>query len=86
MIPEVAIIIVWFYGTAGHGKGLIDAMSSFGCKSALRHAILATDAWFESSAEILIFLKEHFKNANNKEYHIINTEDTAIDAKRRSIS
>ena len=61
--------IVWFYGTAGHGKGLINAVSSFGCKSALQHAILATDTWFVSSAEILTFLKEHFKNDKNKEYH-----------------
>ena len=79
LAKKYGISIGWFYGTAGHGKGLIHAMSSFGCKSALQHDILATDTWFNSSAEILTFLKEHFKNDKNKEYHIINAEDTAVE-------
>ena len=33
---EFNLTIVRIYGAAGHGKGLIDSMSSFGCKSILR--------------------------------------------------
>ena len=29
---EFGITGVWFYGEPGHGHGLVDAMSSFGCK------------------------------------------------------
>ena len=34
------LTIAWFYGVAGHGKGIVDAMSSFGCKKTLLQAIL----------------------------------------------
>ena len=34
------ISIYWFYGEPGHGHGVVDAMSSFGCKTALRCAIV----------------------------------------------
>ena len=30
------ITVAWFYGDSGHGKGTIDSMSSFGCKSPMR--------------------------------------------------
>ena len=32
--------IIRIYGAAGHGKGLIDAMSSFGVKSILRRDVV----------------------------------------------
>ena len=35
--------IIRLYGAAGHGKGLIDAMSSFGVKSILRKDIVTGD-------------------------------------------
>ena len=43
---------VWLYGAAGHGKGLIDAMSSFGVK-----AILRRDAWFANRDELCNHLR-----------------------------
>ena len=48
--------IVRVYGAAGHGKGLIDAMSSFGVKSILRRDIVTTDQWFQNSKEICDYL------------------------------
>ena len=39
-------VIVYIYGAAGNGKGLIDAMSAFGCKNLLRMDILGEDAWW----------------------------------------
>ena len=44
--------IIRIYGAAGHGKGLIDAMSSFGVKSILRQNIIANDWWFNNSSDI----------------------------------
>ena len=36
-------VIIRIYGAAGHGKGLIDVMSSFGVKAILRRDIVAFD-------------------------------------------
>ena len=41
------------YGAAGHGKGLIDTMPSFGVKVILEGDIVSHDCWFESSNEYL---------------------------------
>ena len=48
--------IIRIYGAAGHGKGLIDAMSSFGVKAILRRDIISLDKWFANSAEIVDYL------------------------------
>ena len=45
-------VLVYIYGAAGHGKGLIDAMSAFGCKNLLRMDILGEDAWWADSKEM----------------------------------
>ena len=40
------------YGSAGHGKGVIDVISSFGVKNILRQSII-TNVWlFENSLDI----------------------------------
>ena len=38
--------IVCIYRAAGHGKRLLDAMSSFGVKAILRRDIVSHDCWF----------------------------------------
>ena len=48
--------IVKAYGAAGHGKGLVDAMSAFGVKSILRRAIVGEDKFWANSEEIRNFL------------------------------
>ena len=40
------IRIDFFYGEAGHGRGLIDAMAWFGCKGPLRKSIITEDKWY----------------------------------------
>ena len=55
------IDIFWFYGAPRHGKGLIDAMSSFGCKRQLRRAIVAEDIWFPTALSMVDYLKQYFK-------------------------
>ena len=37
---EHGIKLIWLESEPGHGRGLVDAMSSFGCKQHLKHAIL----------------------------------------------
>ena len=62
---------VWYYGEPGHGRGLVDTMSSFGCKQQLRHEIVTNDSWFQNAD-------------NSKEYHLVDAAETAnIRAKRR---
>ena len=51
------IEIYWFYGEAGHGKGLVDAMSSFGCKKILHDDIVCDDKWFENAGEMVSLCK-----------------------------
>ena len=50
--------IVRLYGAAGHGKGLIDAMSSFGVKSILRKDIVTGDVWYKNSEEMCKHLRK----------------------------
>ena len=48
--------IVRTYGASGHGKGVIDAMSSFGAKNILRHDIITQDVFFNNSVSIVNYL------------------------------
>ena len=56
LADDYNVKIVRIYGAAGHGKGLIDAMSSFGVKAILRRDIIAVDKWFNYSNEICDYL------------------------------
>ena len=49
--------IIRIYGAAGHGKGLVNAMSGFGVKSALRRDIITNGQLFQSSSEIRDYLQ-----------------------------
>ena len=48
--------VIRIYGAAGHGKGLIDALSSFGVKAILRRDIVSHDCWLESNNDICEYL------------------------------
>ena len=39
---EKQVKILVYYGVSGHGKGLVDAMSSFGVKAPLLRAVITT--------------------------------------------
>ena len=41
-----------YYGVAGHGKCIVDAMSSFGAKDLPRKEIVRNDFWYSSSLDI----------------------------------
>ena len=67
------ITIAWFYGEAGHRKGLVDATSSFGCKQPFKHVIVTEDRWFKNTLEMVSYLREYFKDDSSKDYHYIVT-------------
>ena len=60
------IDIVWFYGEPRHDRGLVDAMSSFGCKQQLREEIVTYDNFFNTAEEMIKFLNDYFRNDNKK--------------------
>ena len=53
---EFGITVLWFYGEPGHGRRLVDVMSSFCCKQQLRHEIVSNDAWFANGEQMVQFL------------------------------
>ena len=48
--------IIRIYGAAGHGKGVIDAMSSSAVKPILKRDIIGLDVWFSDSRNICEYL------------------------------
>jgi hypothetical protein len=72
------INIFWFYGAPGHGRGLVDCMSSFGCKAPLKSAIITEDEFFSCAKDMHSYLKNHFKDEDNKMYSWIDQEVTAL--------
>ena len=71
--------INFFYGEAGHGRGLIDAMAWFGAKGPMRKCIIDTDKWFENAEQMVSYLNElkNIKNDKSKEYHYLDQYTTA---------
>lgn len=84
---EKNITIIRIYGAAGHGKGIIDAMSSFGVKAILRQTIIGTDSWFKDSEEMVEFLAEQKKCDTKFVYRNIYPNDLSIHrlTKKKSI-
>ena len=80
---KYGISIFWFYGAAGHGRGLVDAMSSFGCKGPLRKSIItsADEVFFNNAEEMHSFLCTHFSDDITKRYFLVDPEKNAT--KRR---
>ena len=67
--------VIVYYGINGHGRGLVDRMSSFGVKSPLRRAIVTDDCYYESADELVTFLKSldrdnryHYKLLDSKAF------------------
>ena len=56
LADEFNLRIIRTYGAAGHGKGAIDAMSTFGAKNILRNDIITKDVFFNDSYRIVNYL------------------------------
>ena len=77
LAKEFQLLVCWFYGEPGHGKGTIDAMSPFGCKTPLRKDIIRNDNWFENAEKIEDSLKTHFEGDDTKHHYLVDAEMTA---------
>ena len=82
LASEYGITVSWFYGEPGHGRGLIDGMSSFGCKAPLSEAIVTKDLWFNDVDEMQQYLVDHFKDKDNFFHFVI---DEVTNASLRTI-
>ena len=57
LASEFNLRIIRTYGAAGHGKGAIDGMSSFGVKNVLRKDIVTHNVFFNKSEEVVDYLE-----------------------------
>ena len=64
-----------YYGAAGHGRGLVDAMSSFGVKSPLRKEIINNDYYYWSSSSDLVDLFKSKSMGDRMHYSSITREE-----------
>ena len=77
------IDVFWFYGAPGHGRELVDAMSSFGAKAPLRKAIITSEdeLFFYNVSEMETFLSQYFANDDKNKYFLV--DETKNAEKRR---
>ena len=71
---EFNLRIIRTYGASGHGKGVIDGMSSFGVKNVLRKDIVTHDVFFNSSEEITDYLTvkcPHYSYTNIPSHDVV---------------
>ena len=63
--------VIIYYGPSGHGKGLCDAMSSFGVKAPLLKAVITDDFKYNSAKDICDLMQNLFvDDAQKVHYHI----------------
>ena len=67
--------IVSFYGTSGHGKGLVDVMSSFRVKAPIHRAALMEDFSYWNAKDIFDYLNLIFGNDINKHYILLDGDE-----------
>lgn len=81
LADEFNLRIIRTYGAAGHGKGAIDAMSSFGVKNILRKDIVTYDVFFNNADAMVDYLKS--KNPQYY-YEIISAKNVVLERQRKS--
>ena len=79
---EFQVLVAWFHEEAGHGRGLVDSMSSFGCKAVLRNAIATSNLWFLDAESMAVYCQKHFEGDSSKSYHLIDPESTASERQK----
>ena len=67
--------VLLYYGPAGHGKGLVDAMSAFGVKGPLLRKVLTEDFTYNCADDICRALKKDFEGDNQKLYFVVSEEE-----------
>jgi hypothetical protein len=80
LCDDYGVNIVKTYGAPGHGKGLVDAMSSFGVKSPLRNAVVTKDMWFPTAESMVEYLSEEMSDKNHL-YKFFSKEEVMLHRK-----
>ena len=65
--------VILYFGVKGHGKRLVDGMSSFCVKEPVRRAIVSNDWWYVCASELVDFLSSKFLNDVNKYWITLNS-------------
>ena len=73
LAKDLGKIIILYYGAAGHGKGLVDAMSGFGLKDPLRKAIIRENFFYNSAEDIFEFIVPK-KESDTKKYFLVDKD------------
>ena len=81
LAPEISKLIIAFYSTSGHGKGLVNAMSSFSVKYPIRMTVLLKYFGYGTSEDIFNYLKTIDLNDQQKKYCVITQDETDIQRK-----
>ena len=66
--------IIVYYGVSGYGKGLVDAMSGFGVKGAIRRAVVTKNFSFTTAEDIYNYLYNLFEIDEQKEHYLVTPE------------
>ena len=69
------IPVILYYGVEGHGKGLVDAMGSFGVKQPIRQEIIRTDFWYRKASDLVSFLRMKYIDDPSKIYKEVDQLD-----------
>ena len=69
--------VITYYGVSGHGKGLVDSMSSFGVKGPLRKVVVTGDFSYNKAEDIFHFLSSKFESDDSKNYFMIDPSEVA---------
>ena len=81
LAPEISKLIIAFYSTSGHGKGLVNAMSSFSVKYPIRMTVLLKYFGYGTSEDIFNYLKTIDLNDQQKKYCVITQDESDIQRK-----
>ena len=73
---KLGIKIIWLYSDHGRGCGIVNAMLSFGCKPQLRSEIITNTSWFQSTEQMVKFLKDYFQSDDSKEHFLVDAAET----------
>ena len=75
LAADRGVPVVWYYGTSGHGKGLVDAISGFKVKGSLRKAIVTEDLFYDHANDSLTYLNSQFSEDSTKMHYKITSEE-----------
>ena len=74
--------IILYYGVSGHGKGLVDSMSSFGVKGPLPKSIITEIFFFNHVEQVKEHLEQKHLDKPNWVYKIV-SEDHLVEIRKQ---